>query len=365
MEKKKLTLVIPVYNEEKTLQKCVDRVIAITDESLELELILVDDCSKDSSYTIAMELAKQHPEIIVRKHEKNSGKGAALHTGFKEATGDYVGVQDADMEYDPRELHKLIVPLRDGIADVVLGSRFLACGAHRVIYFWHYMGNRFLTFLSNMFTDLNLTDIETCYKVFRRDVIQNIELKEKRFGFEPEIVAKIAHLNLRIYELGISYYGRTYEEGKKIGFKDALRTLYCIFRYNAHRAILPVQLIVYTFIGGVAAIFNYLIFMLAIAAGLIVDYAAPTAFISAAIVNYFLSITILFRHKARWNSLFEIIIYILVVATAGIIDLASTKFFITVGYSAGGAKIIATIITFIFNFLGRRFVVFPEKRLSQ
>jgi glycosyltransferase involved in cell wall biosynthesis len=174
-------------------------------------------------------------------HDYNRGKGAALRTGFQHATGNFVAVQDADLEYDPQDLKRLLGPLRDGVADAVFGSRFLSHGAHRVLYFWHYLGNALLTFLSNMLTDLNLTDMETCYKVFRRDVIQSITIEEDRFGVEPELVAKVAQQRLRIYEMGISYYGRTYEEGKKIGIKDGFRALYCIFHYNAHRAPLPIQ----------------------------------------------------------------------------------------------------------------------------
>jgi glycosyltransferase involved in cell wall biosynthesis len=238
----KLSIVIPCFNEEKTIKECVERVLEIADDNLSLELIIVDDHSTDNSYSIARKLEINHPEIKIIRHEKNSGKGAALRSGFKMATGDFVAVQDADLEYDPVDLKRLLIPLVQGDADVVLGSRFLSTGFHRVLYFWHYMGNRFLTFLSNMFTDLNLTDMETCYKVFRREIIQDIDIKENRFGFEPEIIAKIAQRRLRIFEMGISYRGRTYEEGKKIGVKDGFRTLYCIFRYNAHKAPLPIQL---------------------------------------------------------------------------------------------------------------------------
>lgn len=174
------------------------------------------------------------------------GKGAALRTGFKYATGDYVGVQDADLEYDPKDLKRLLKPLVSGEADVVLGSRFRSSESSRVLYFWHYLGNRFLTLLSNMFTDLNLTDMETCYKVFRSDVIKSIDLKEDRFGFEPEVVAKIAQMRIRIFKMGISYRGRTYEEGKKIRIKGGVRALYCIFRYNAHRVPLPIQPLIYS-----------------------------------------------------------------------------------------------------------------------
>jgi dolichol-phosphate mannosyltransferase len=228
----KLSVVIPCYNEEKTLQACVDSVLAIADATLELELIVVDDCSADGSLAVARRLAERTPGLTVIHHPTNQGKGAALRTGFASATGDFVAVQDADREYDPQDLKKLLMPLRTGEADVVLGSRFLSAGYHRVLYFWHSLGNRFLTLLSNMLTDLNLTDMETCYKVFRREVIQSIAIEENRFGFEPEVVAKIAQMRLRIYEMGISYRGRTYAEGKKIGMKDGWRALYCILKYN-------------------------------------------------------------------------------------------------------------------------------------
>jgi len=211
----KFSIVIPCFDEEKTLKRCVEKVLGIADGSLCLEIIIVDDCSCDGSPAIAKKLEDNFDEITVLRHEENQGKGAALRTGFQKATGDFVAVQDADLEYDPMEFKKLLVPLINDDADVVLGSRFLSGDAHRVLYFWHSLGNRFLTLVSNMFTDLNLTDMETCYKVFKREVIQGIEIREDRFGFEPEIVAKVAALRLRIFEMGISYYGRTYEEAKR------------------------------------------------------------------------------------------------------------------------------------------------------
>jgi dolichol-phosphate mannosyltransferase len=228
----KLSIIIPCYNEEKTIAECLRKVLAIADAYLELEIVVVDDASSDRSLKIAEETAAQHPEIVVLKQAKNCGKGAALRAGFARATGDYVVVQDADLEYDPGEIKDLLEPFLKHDADVVFGSRFLGSHAHRVLYFRHYLGNKFLTMLSNFFTDLNLTDIEACYKVFRREVIQNIKLEEDRFGFEPEIVARVARKKLNIYEVGISYYGRTYKDGKKIGWRDGFRALYCIIKYN-------------------------------------------------------------------------------------------------------------------------------------
>lgn len=228
----KLSVVIPCYNEEKTLERCVERVLKISDEFLHLEIIIIDDCSTDGSLSIARGLENKDSRIIVIQQDKNQGKGAALRTGFRKATGDFIAIQDADLEYNPTDLLRLLEPLVSNDADVVFGSRFLPYGPHRVLFFWHYLGNRFLTLISNMFTNLNLTDIEVCYKVFRREVLQKINLEENRFGFEPEITAKVARMGCRIYEVGISYYGRTYEEGKKIGWKDGFSALWCILKYN-------------------------------------------------------------------------------------------------------------------------------------
>jgi len=356
----KLSIVIPCYNEEKTLKECINRVLEIADNNLSLEIIIVDDHSTDNSYSIAGEIKRNHPGIKILRHEKNLGKGAALRTGFKYASGDYVAVQDADLEYDPNDLKRLINPLVEGKADVVFGSRFLSTGSHRILYFWHSIGNRFLTFLSNMFTDLNLSDMETCYKVFRKDVIQAIDIKENRFGFEPEIVAKVAQMRLRVYEMGISYYGRTYAEGKKIGAKDGLRALFCILRYNAHKAPIPIQFFLYLIIGGLAALANLVVFLVLISFGIGVNISAPIAFIIAALLNYLLCITVLFRHKAKWSSIMEILSYIMVVAVAGILDLGITAFFISLKTNPATAKIIATISVFILNFMARRFIVFAE-----
>jgi dolichol-phosphate mannosyltransferase len=355
-----LSLVIPCYNEEKTLEACVEKVLAIKDDGLRLELIIVDDCSKDASFKVASVLAQRVPNLVLLRHEKNQGKGAALRTGFARATGDFVAVQDADLEYDPMDLKRLLEPLRIGVADVVLGSRFLSHGYHRVLYFWHSLGNRFLTLLSNMLTDLNLTDMETCYKVFRRDVIQGITIEENRFGFEPEVVAKIAQRRLRIYEMGVSYRGRTYAEGKKIGVKDGFRALYCILKYNLHKAPWIVQLFFYVFIGGTSAIFNLLIFLM-LYPRVGVTVAAPVAFFLAAGVNYYLSIKLLFRHEAKWTSAVEMLVFLGVVGAVSLVDLYTTRFLLSVGAGAGVAKALATGVGLLLNFAGRRFVVFPEQ----
>ncbi|CAA7621651.1 glycosyltransferase family 2 protein [Magnetospirillum sp. UT-4] len=234
MDFKTLSVVIPCYNEERTLASIVDRVLAADRMGLGIEIVIVDDGSRDRSVEVMKTLAAEHPGISCHYHGVNQGKGAALRTGFEKATGDIVVVQDADLEYSPSDYPKLLKPLLDGRADVVFGSRFKGGDETRVLYFWHSIGNRVLTLASNMFTDLNLTDMETCYKVFRREIIQGIAIVENRFGFEPEITAKIARLKPRprIYEVGISYSGRTYEEGKKIGWRDGVRALYCIVRYN-------------------------------------------------------------------------------------------------------------------------------------
>ncbi len=228
----KLSVVIPVYNEATTIREIVERVRSV---AVDKEIIVVDDYSTDGTRDVLAQIERQFPNVSALYHERNFGKGRALRTGFAAARGDYVIVQDADLEYDPEDYAKLLRPLDRGLADAVYGSRFLSTEEHRVLYFWHSMGNRVLTLLSNMVTDLNLTDMETCYKVFRRELIQSIPLEEDRFGFEPEVTCKLAKAGARMYEVGIAYHGRTYEEGKKIGMKDGFRALWCIAKYGFKR----------------------------------------------------------------------------------------------------------------------------------
>lgn len=234
----KLSIVIPAYNEARTIHFILDKIATVQLlNNIEKEVIIVNDYSSDDTKA-AVERYMQNSTlpIVLYNHEVNKGKGAALHTGIKQATGDLVVIQDADLEYDPHEYNVLLKPVLDGFADVVYGSRFMGGNAHRILFFWHSIGNKVLTTLSNMFTNLNLTDMETCYKLFRREIIQRIELKETRFGFEPEVTAKISRQpDIRIYEVGISYYGRTYAEGKKINWKDGFRAIYCILKYNLFR----------------------------------------------------------------------------------------------------------------------------------
>jgi len=225
----KLSVVMPVYNEQATLSEVVSRVLAVP---LEIELICVDDGSTDGSREILSQLQAAHPQVRVLLQAKNMGKGAALRRGIQEATGDFIIIQDADLEYDPADYAALLRPLLEGKADVVYGSRFLGSGPHRVLYFWHSVANWMLTLISNALTNMNMTDMETCYKIFRREILQSIPIEEDRFGFEPEITVKIAKRHLRVYEVGISYWGRTYEEGKKIGWKDGYRALWCLLKYS-------------------------------------------------------------------------------------------------------------------------------------
>lgn len=230
-----LSIIIPAYNEGPTIQQLLDKVsqVELVDE-IEKEIIIVNDASTDDTKEKVEAFIANHPvNISVFHHNRNRGKGAALHTGIAKASGDYVIVQDADLEYDPQEFNILLQPIVDGYADVVYGSRFIGGKPHRILFYWHSLGNKFLTGLSNAFTNLNLTDMETCYKMWKREIIQSISLKENRFGFEPEVTAKVSRIQgIRIYEVGISYYGRSYEDGKKIGWKDGFRAIYCILKYN-------------------------------------------------------------------------------------------------------------------------------------
>lgn len=238
-----LSIVVPAYNEGATIHHILDQLRAVELlGGIEKEVIVVNDCSTDNTEEAIEKYRQEHQDfpIVYMKHKVNRGKGAALHTGIARASGEYTIIQDADLEYDPKEFNILLAPAVKGVADVVYGSRFMGGNAHRILFFWHSIGNKFLTFLSNMFTNLNLTDMETCYKLFRTDILQSLKLRENRFGFEPEVTAKVSRVpGIRIYEVGISYYGRTFEEGKKINWKDGFRAIYCILKYNLFKSWFP------------------------------------------------------------------------------------------------------------------------------
>ena len=233
---KTLSIIIPAYNEEKTIAHILDQVLAVElMGQISKEIVVVNDCSRDRTEEEITKYISDHPDTPIRyfKHDINQGKGAALHTGIRQATGQAIIVQDADLEYDPQEFNLLLAPMLKGVADVVYGSRFMGGSPHRILFFWHSIGNQILTFISNWFTNLNLTDMETCYKLIKAPILKNLDLREKRFGFEPEVTARLSRVpGIRIYEVGISYYGRTYAEGKKIGWKDGFRAIYCILKYN-------------------------------------------------------------------------------------------------------------------------------------
>jgi dolichol-phosphate mannosyltransferase len=357
---KTLSLIIPCYNEERTLAQCVKRVLAIARDDLKLELIIVDDCSSDDSLLIAHKLANYHQEIKVLHHKKNRGKGAALRTGITHATGEFVGIQDADLEYDPQEFHVLLQPILDDKADVVFGSRYLKPHTRRVLYFWHTWMNKTLTSISNMFTNLDITDMETCYKLFRREIIQELDLREDRFGFEPEVTAKIAQTRSRIYECAISYTPRTAEEGKKIDWKDGVRALYCILHYSAPSAPLPMQILIYFVIGTICGVVNVVTFGIFFHTGLTIELAVPAAFVIAAALNYALCILILFRHKARWNTLGEVVAYLGSVGVMGLVDYGLTMGLVLAGLPPTLAKVVSTLVGFVGNFSFRRVIVFPQ-----
>jgi glycosyltransferase involved in cell wall biosynthesis len=364
-----LSLIVPCYNEARTIETCIEKILGLTEnKNLSLEIIVVDDASTDGSWQILEKSAGQHSEIRLLRHEKNRGKGAALRTGFIHASGDFVGIQDADAEYDPRNYLIMLEPLLDGRADVVYGSRYLRPDTRRVLYFWHTWMNRTLTTVSNMFTNLDITDMETCYKLFRRELIQKIapELKEERFGFEPEITARVAEARCRVYECAISYNPRTYEEGKKIGWKDGVHALYCIFHYSAHCAPLPMQILIYLFIGAVSLGVNMVIFVSTTQTGMFLNHAIVISLAASALCNYLLCIALLFRHKARWNTAAETFWYLFTVLVMGLVDFAVTRFlialvpFFTLHWS--GAKFFAALIGFAGNFALRKTLVFPEKK---
>ncbi len=365
--RRKLSLIIPCYNEEGTLNNIVECCLnELTRDSRcpKLELVIVNDCSSDNSEAVALSLSEKYPGVVKYvAHKKNLGKGAALRTGFLHATGDFVGIQDADMEYTPCDYLTMLEPLLDGKADVVYGSRYLLPDTRRVLYWWHTKMNRTLTTFSNMFTNLDITDMETCYKLFRWEVIQEIagELKENRFGFEPEVTALVARGRWRVYECAIHYNPRTFEEGKKINWKDGVRALYCIMHYGANTAPLPMQLILYFFIGSACAMLDLVTFLILRSCGMGLTASVLSAFALSAMANYLLCIAFLFRHGTGLRCVWEMAAYLVTLALMGGFDLWLTGLLVSFFVSQGISKALAAFAGFFGNFFLRRIFVFPKR----
>lgn len=353
-----VTVVVPCFNERQTLRTSVERLRTIEEETTRLEIHIVDDGSTDGCGQIAEELSREYANVSASLHPKNRGKGAALRTGFKEAKGDIVAVQDADLEYDPRDLKKMIDLVKEDRADVVVGSRFLTGDAHRVLYFWHSVGNRIITFLSNMLTDLNLTDVEACYKVFKHDFLEDIELCEDRFGIEPEIIAKLAEKRPRIYEVGISYSGRTYEEGKKIGVADGFRALHCILRYNAYRAPLFLQLILFLLFGAVGILLNLTVFVFLMNAAVDVPRSIVIAFLVYASYQVACVNPLLFRKRSRWKRAVEPIVHGVGLIAAVILDVSIVATLASLGISLYASKVFAILAALLYLYFWYRFFVY-------
>lgn len=369
----KLSIVIPVYNEKETILEIIKIVesVKLPEQITEKEIILVDDCSKDGTRDILKNINDK--EVKVFYHKKNKGKGGALNTGFKQATGDIVIIQDADLEYDPHEYPRLLNPILDDKADVVFGSRFVGGDSHRILYFWHTMMNKFLTFLSNAFSDLNLTDMETCYKVFRKNILDQIDIEENRFGFEPEITAKIGELartkNIRVYEVGISYYGRTYDEGKKIGWKDGVRALWCVFKYNTSTFA---HFVKYVIAGATIALSQILIILV-----LVEFFSFNTEYLKnvANFLSVILGLLVAFvlHSKVTWRYVFrskleiveKITLFYLVSIFSILVRIGAFYFFDKNGMDYRLNVFMGIILVIIMNFFGYDKLVFNKLKLEK
>ena len=356
-----VTVVIPCYNERDTLPTLITRLRAIEDDRLALDIHIVDDGSTDGSRRIAQELSRKHDNVRATALEVNRGKGAALRVGFTAAKGDFVAIQDADLEYDPRDLKRMIDHLREKGADVVVGSRFLDGDIRSAPSIWHSLGNRIITRLSNLLTGLNLTDVEVCYKVFRREALEGIELRENRFGIEPELIAKIAERRLRFSEIGISYSPRTYREGKKIGIADGVRALYCIFYYNAYRAPILPQLILFLLFGAVGILLDVSSFAFMRNAGVETPRSIMIAFLISASYQVGLANPLLFRKESRWKQALEPVVHGVGLIVAAAVDFSIFGVLNTLDVPPEPAKTLAILAALLGLFFYYRFILFSPK----